>query len=275
MSEQIPTEAEVVAGLARTATEPRVLDPDVLYSVVNKDGEQRVLDLERYLTAPRRTTGSVVFTRAESLIHYLKSQVGGTADLYASAETRSLVGVLNDHWAGDAGWGDWRASLQLQTTLAWNRWANLDGAYMGQVDFAEHLEDGLLEIARPPAARMLELAKSFHVTKKATADSTIRLDNGETSVKYVEQVAGRAGSRSEIAIPEFIELGLAPFDGCDAFKIRARFRYRLNNGELVLGYKLERPEDVLRAAFDEIVATVQTETGATLYYGTPRALPAR
>lgn len=278
MSEMVPTEAEVVAGLARAAATPKPIDPSQLYAVSTSDGgvQVRVLDLERYRATPNRPTGSVVLTQAESLHLYVDEHKLGTSPrAYANVDLAQIAVVLNDHNGGEAEWGDWRATLNLLPSLGWKRWAEKDGCLITQEDFAEHIEDGLLEIVSPSGARMLEIVQSFHATNRATLDSATRLDNGETQLSYVEVVTARAGQKKNIAIPQAFELALQPFEGGASFKVKARFRYRISGQQLVLGYKLERPEDVRRAAFDEVCAFFAQETGVPLFYGQPRALPAR
>lgn len=278
MSEMIPTEAEVVARLARDADTPKPVNPTQLYTVPASDAglQVRVLDLEKYLDEPNRTTGSVVLTQAESLRRYVdEHKLNASARAYANADLGQIAVVMNDHDAGEARWGDWRVTLNLRPSIGWTRWAGKDGVLLGQEDFAEHIEEGLLEITKPTGARMLEIVTSFHATNRATVDAAIRLDSGETQLTYVETIAARAGQKKNLQIPEFIELALAPFEGGSTYKVRARFRYRLRGSELLLGYKLERPEDVRIAAFDEVAAFFAQETGVPIFYGTPRALPSR
>jgi hypothetical protein len=67
------------------------------------------------------------------------------------------------------------------------------------------------------------------------------------------------------------ELGLAPFVGEDAYRISARLRYRIRGGDLLLGYRLDRPADVLRDAVDGIADRLgQRFTLDRVFVGRPR-----
>lgn len=48
----------------------------------------------------------------------------------------------------------------------------------------------------------------------------------------------------------------APFIGEDRYRIAARFRFRVNGGQLKLGYVLDRPQSVLRDALDGVAERI-------------------
>lgn len=73
----------------------------------------------------------------------------------------------------------------------------------------------------------------------------------------------RSPSRSSFVV------GVAPFEGSAGYKIRARLRYRLAEGTLFIGYVLDRPDKVVRAAFDDVLAEVEQTTGLKSFAGTP------
>jgi hypothetical protein len=62
-----------------------------------------------------------------------------------------------------------------------------------------------------------------------------------------------------------------PFEGASAFRMTARLRYRISAGGLRIGYKLDRPEDVLREAFDDVTQVVRTNLaeGVPVFDGSP------
>jgi uncharacterized protein YfdQ (DUF2303 family) len=127
--------------------------------------------------------------------------------------------------------------------------------------FRSHLPN----FADPTAADMLELAQTFQATTKVDFASSQRVKSGETQLNYTEQQAAAAGKKGQLAIPDTFDIGVQVYDQVGAaYKVTARFRYRITGGELRLGYRLNRPTDVLQAAFDEVVGHV--ERGA----GTPR-----
>jgi len=121
---------------------------------------------------------------------------------------------------------------------------------------------------------MLELAQSFQAKTKVDFESAQQLANGRRSLQFKETVDARAGQKGEIEIPAEFKLALKPFVGTDPYAVTARFRYRINGGNLLIGYKLNRPADVQRSAFGDIVDAIKaglTERADTVLVldGTP------
>lgn len=283
------TDAQPIIDTATRAAGPTPLDPDlspiVAFSVPQGGGVQ-ILDLEQYLGEPRRAKGRVELFAAESLGRYVNAHREPGTALYADILEHRIVVLLNGHQpvpapdavtAADApalpppGWGDHRATFSTRETIEWRTWTNADGEMFDQQAFAEYLEDNAADIVSPPAADLMELAKTFEATTGANFRSAIRLDNGQRQFLYSETIQASAGENNSITIPEMIELGLAPYEGADKFSLKARFRYRINGGALRLGFKLDRPDRVIDAAFADTIKAVETETGLTVFRGTPPA----
>lgn len=178
----------------------------------------------------------------------------------------TVTAVVN---AGDeaAGWGDHRIVLTLRPTPEWTDWLAADGKIGSQVEFAEFIEQHLPEFVDPAGAHMLELAQSFQANKSAKFESSKRLTSGETQLEYREEINATAGKSGDIAIPDTFDVAIAPFEGADTFRVRARLRYRLDNGSLRIGYVLERPHAVVREAFKAVTAHIAANTRADVLNG--------
>jgi uncharacterized protein YfdQ (DUF2303 family) len=267
------TEAQAIIDNAIEAVEPTMVDPQDVYSLVVPAGARHeVLDLARLLPNPRRTQGVVHLQRVQDLERYIERHDDpALTTIWVDADAQKVVAVLNDHAATAAHWGDHRAELQLKLTDAWQHWLRLDGKLVGQEDFAEHIEDGLQDIVKPDGATMLEVAQSIQGTKSAEFKGARRLQDGNIGVEWVEETTATAGQRGDLEIPERFELALAPFEGEDAYKVDARLRYRVRGGDLLLGYRLDRPGDILRDAVDTVRDRLaQRFTVDRVFVGRPR-----
>lgn len=60
---------------------------------------------------------------------------------------------------------------------------------------------------------------------------------------------------------------LRPFQGSEPVAILARFRYRLDGGQLRLGVKLAEPQKALEVAFNQIVDEVQASVPVRVNHG--------
>ena len=265
-------ENDVVAALAREASQPVEIDTG-LYLLHNGTTIDVRKDLEKYQDRPRRKTGGDVVTDAESFIAYLAKHGLPQTELWANDKTGKIRAVINAHGDTDdtgtgeafAGWGDHQVTLALPFTKDWQQWLAADNKLMAQTEFAEFIEDHLPNFANPTGADMLELAQTFQATTKVDFDSSQRLKSGETQISYVENTTAAAGKKGALAIPDTFELGLQVHERGPIYKVKARFRYRINGGNLHLAYRLARIDDVRRHAFDEVTAHVATATGREVW----------
>lgn len=272
------TEAHTIVSTALATVEPQPLDDEGRFFsiVIPEGGSQEVIDLEELrddlLPNPRRKTGTYAVHDADSFAAYFAKHASDDTEVWADTTSHRLVAVVNAHAgtaAGLAGHEDHRLSYAVQTTDAWKAWTKLDNQLMNQAAFAEHIENRRIDIVDPSSADMLELAQSFQATIGVQFQSSKRLQSGERQLEYKEQVDASAGRSGQLEIPETFTLRLIPFEGAGVFDVTARFRYRITNGQLSIGYQLERPEDVIREAFETVIAAVETKTKATVLRGVP------
>lgn len=269
-----PGDAQAVIDAARARREARVdrVEPTEVLVYRDDSGEVRELDLEHRLDAPRRAAGTYTAATLPSFIKLVKRHLDeARTTVWVHPNSGEIVAVLDDHPADGSAWGKHRARLQLITTDEWKFWTSKDGQMLGQEPFAEHIELGLKEIRNPAAADLLEIAQSFYATTSAEMRSAKRLQDGSVKVAYVEEVKASAGGSGEFEIPKQFTLGIAPFLGEEPYEVIARLRYRLNSGHLQLGYKLERPADVVRDALGQIAGRLVHEFGDRVFMGSPRS----
>ncbi len=273
--------AAVIAELAEQAAGREILEvtPTTKIVVLAQGQHVHEIDIEDKLERPLYKTGRVAFREADSLVEYVgRHSVEATTTLWSDVNAGTVIAVLNDHARADdeqvgaPNWGNHRATLRLEETEDWQRWLKHDGRMLDQASFAEHLEDGADAIREPDAATMLEIAQSFHAKTGVNFRSATRLQDGQVQFQYEETTAAKAGHRGDLQIPTEFILGLIPFEGgAKVYAVTARFRYRLVNGALTLGYKLVRPDKVRKAAFVDITTAIADGTGFPVLAGTPRS----
>lgn len=255
-------DAEAVIASALRSAEPAKLGEHTYGVVIPADGRVELVDVTerdgRYAPRPRRKSGTYRAHNAETFVGYVEKHGLPETEVWADLQTAQVVAVVNAHTGDDhAGWSDHRLVYSVQHTPAWKAWTARDGQLMSQSDFAELIEDRAIDIVRPSAADMLELAQHFQATNGVAFESSRLLSSGEGQLAYRETIDAKAGRKGTLEIPKDFELGLIPFEGADPFKVVARFRYRINDGALRVGYRLNRPEDVLREAFESVVRQIE------------------
>lgn len=254
MTEPRPTEADTVAAITQASSEPKPLDPVSPQAlIIPAGGHAHIPDLDKYLPTPRRKTGTYKPADVTSLIDYLTvhSDTEHTT-IWIDQVTSRIVAVINDNAAGAPGWRDHRADLQLLTTPEWKHWTSRDGQRLGQEDFAEHLQDGVEQIRVPDAATMLEIAQTIQGKTKVDWRSATRLDNGEIGFAYQEEVQASAGRAGQLEIPQELTLAVSPFYGEPPSDLTARLRYRIRDGNLTIGYKLNQPHELVLGVLKRI-----------------------
>jgi len=250
------TEAGTVAELAAQPVEFE--DLDHLTVALPPGWRLQREDLEPGMAEPTRSKGTIYVHDAASFVKAVNRRKSEPDPvLYADDGNQQLVAVLNDDDGDKTGWRDYRVALHLDTTPEWQHWTLQDGKMLSQEGFASHVEDGIGELQVPAPAEMLEIAQAFHATTAARFKSGRRLASGATQFAYEEEIEATAG---EVSIPSELVLVLTPFVGAARYEMRAWFRFSLKRDQLLLGYKLQRPHDVLRAAFGDI----RTEVAAAL-----------
>lgn len=266
-------DAQAVIDAALRSAEPTIIgDSSLAAFVVPADGRLEVVDLEKrlesYQPTPRRKAGEFRVHDAASFLAYLSKHGADETEVWADAQAARIVAVLNAHTLSrTAGWADHRLVYSVQHTDAWKAWALHDGKLLDQSTFAEHIEARALDIMRPTAAEMLELAQTFQATIGVRFESTKLLSSGERQFEYRETVDAKAGRAGKLDVPKDFELALTPFEGADRFKVTARFRYRISDGALRIGYRLDRPSDVLREAFLSVVEAIESGTEHPVFRG--------
>lgn len=286
MSNEHTAETDVAAAIAITreaeAGVTRPLDPEnqPFLSVTVPNGYSReTIDLRKFRTTPWRTAGTVCPHTVEDLVRYVQRHDDAEATtVWVDGEKRQVVAVLDDHGvdnpdvAGMAGWGEHRAVLALRHTDEWLHWVNGSGESMTQEEFAEHIEDGQVEVTKPVGADLLEIAMSMQGSTNAEWKSATRLHDGSVHFLYNEDATATAGGAGELDIPQTFELLIAPFVGENPVALTARLRYRIRSGKLSIGYKLDRPNDAVRDCIDLIGERLAAAFGRDrVFVGTPRS----
>lgn len=264
-----------VITTAQRSVIPVPLVPGTVYDIVDADGNHTVLDTLDLAQKRLYKQGVFTFNELDSLIAYVKAHSTPGTSVWCDETRLHIDAVINGNLPGDdtataAGWEDHRAVLQLSHSPEWRRWMEHDGVLRSQADFAQHIEDGSNEIVLPEAATMLELAATLEATSSVEFKEATRLQSGTRQFRYEETVAARAGTQGTIDIPDTFELGLAPFIGAAPYRVVARLRYKITSDGLRVGYRLVRPEDVIRAAFMDNATRLTEECGgAPVYHGVP------
>jgi len=235
------------------------------YAIVPDDCS--LVQLEDLLPAPRRIRRGVKVVDVDSFQVYVTRYRTPGLVVFADEASHRFTALLDGSVSAEAPqWGDHTVTLRLEPGREWTRWNANNDRWFGQEAFAEFLEDNLVDIVEPAAASLLELALQFEARKSVKFESGKRLDSSARQLVYVEEI--KSGSRNgEITVPESFRLLIAPWVRTETVPLEAKFRYRIQDGDLALGYHLARPHKALEAAFDVMAEDVAEVLGVPLIFG--------
>ncbi len=237
----------------------------------------KMQDLRPMLPPPPRPVEEVDLLTAQSFIDYVKLfGTHGSSVVFADETSGQYRAVLDYHppigsQSGSVivlrGHCDHRARYSCPHSPQWNTWANSSGKMHHQVEFARFIEDNLPDIVKPSPATMLQVALKLQVKKDVQFASDIRLDNGQTQLRYEETVRGTTAA-GDLAIPDMFSIRIPIFVGGPLYDIDARLRYRLHEGKLLIGHELVRPAMVRLDAIQQVTGEIRAALeGVQLFVG--------
>jgi len=224
---------------------------------------------------PSRIAQQVALHSAQSFGTYVKEFAEESTAIFLDEDKRTFTAILDYHGGGNGKgddeaprWCEHVATFLARTTPEWDTWFGRNQKAFGQVEFAEFLEDNLIDVAEPAGADLLEITRTLEAKKDVAYSSAIRLHNGSVRINYDEVIKGTANTQAGIIeIPEQFTLQIQVIRGGSQFRFPVRFKYRLKDRALVLWYEIVRPHKILEQAMDETVAAIQEVAGLTIRKG--------
>jgi uncharacterized protein YfdQ (DUF2303 family) len=243
---------------------------DEEHQVATGPGEVRFVNLKEFLPPPNRVKQRVTLLNVPSFVEYVNRFATAATTVFANETTGNYDASLDFHDPGTRGTLEHSAAYACPQSEQWKAWVGDNGEWFEQIEFSEFLEQNLREIIEPPGAVFMQVALELQVHKSAQFASDVRLDNGQTKFRYEETVRGSTKA-GDIEIPSEFTLRLPVFVDGKSHELKARFRYRMVEGKLTLGYQLIRHMDVWNIAVKAVTEEVRqgvSAKGVHLYTGT-------
>lgn len=255
------TQAAIDAGLALA----KAFDINGTPAVMKPAGASVEL-FEQLRALPMRSKVDFTALTATAFIDYYKQFATSDSVIVYSTQSGLFKAVIDYHTAQSPDWCQHVMTYTCQQSEEWKSWMASNARDMDQESFAAFIENYQTDIQNPPAAEMMEIARSLQANTDVKFRSAVRLDNGQVQFAYNEVVNGQAGETGQLAIPQIITLGLRPFVGGPAYRVEARFRYRIKDAKLVMRYELVRPHRIIEDAVAALVVDIKEQTAATQVY---------
>lgn len=290
--------ARVMHGLS-AAQAFHVKDPDGIADAqaVVVPSDKKLLDLKPLLDAarpfPRRRVGVAKVRSTASLVALTnRHRHENDTVVFAWPDRRCplLTTIFDYHPPTDdvtsASWAQHRAVYAPELSEEWKAWTGAHGKRLDQRSFAEFVEDHVSDVIVPPAddeklaelallvggryalpADLVTLSRGLQVSSEVKVRDAVTLSSGEIAVTYEE--SHRDGKGAPLQVPNLFVLAIPVFYAGPLYRIPVRLRYSLRDGGVQWSVHLYRHDRVFDHAFEEICSTVEAETGAPLFVGSP------
>lgn len=214
------------------------------------------------LPAPQRIARAVVAHEVGGLISYVNRFKSSKTALYCKSDKEPhLLARLDDHQPGDPSHVEHTAIFHCPVTEEWARWMGANSRKFNQQEFAVFIEDNLRDVVEPTGIDFLSAITNFSDVRKVEFRSATRLADGKVNFQYSDKEA-----MVEVVFPTKIVVAVPVFMGVpERYSMDARVKYRLNGSDLQMWFELDRPDLRRRAAYDDLIALVEKETGLPVH----------
>jgi uncharacterized protein YfdQ (DUF2303 family) len=248
--------------------------------------------LDQYADHPDRMKGTATLTTLASFIEHANRQKLAESVIFADdvSAQPSLTAVYDYHEAepgpegGELGLANFlqhRAVYSFPFSDEWKAWTALSGKAMEMVDFAEFVEDRLVDVILPEegqdsiktfAARLeltlatprqlMELSRGLKVNVDLRVERAHSLKSGASKLVFSEE-----HKTDGVTVPGGFALSIPVFRGGAKFDVPVLLRYRIDKGNVTWTYVLYRTDLILRTVIKDAADRAHAETGLPVFFG--------
>lgn len=227
----------------------------------------KVASLEEFEAKPLYAKSTVAVEEVPAFSAYFNRFKAGESMIFATLKHNSIVGVIDYHRPDEKGavaaHAVHRVTFNPPLALEWKRWTGVHGKKLSQVDFAQFIEENLIDIREPAGATVLEVAKTLKAKRKVDFSSGISLQDGTQQLTYVEETEEQK-TRGAIDVPDHFVLGIPVYFGGQPYEVKAWLRYRIDDdAKLWFIVELHRKEYIEQDAFQALVKEIADETNVS------------
>lgn len=216
------------------------------------------------VSKPAFVSGGPQVATTTSLIDYVNRFKSDSTVIFADLDRAKIVACIDYHAAGSlsAGLRKHHAVLQLAHSKEWKTWTGVDECLMEQKKFTRFLEEHKLDIVSPPGAQLLEMVLDMEkgvqmrVARKMTSAGSDR-GNKQSDM----QIDGTE-------LPPVWSLAMPVYTGEPMVVVTAYARDEIDDGKIMVGFKLSKIESVIERELTRIAADISAATSVPVMLGT-------
>lgn len=228
------------------------------------------------LDLPKRPVGIVKLRDATSFIKFFQDHALPRTRVYAQLDPARFLAVFDEFFdkvdvgpemADQSDWRQFRAEFAVPASREWSTWHAINRKDLGQLSFAEFLQDNLPDVVQPDGATLLEMCLNFEAMQGGKVVAVQRLQDGSQNLQFQAE----ANASGSVKLPPEITLSIPVFENDEPVQLQARLRYRIKRDDGTITFRIElvRSHKVLEEAFRRTWARIEREAGAVILLGTP------
>jgi uncharacterized protein YfdQ (DUF2303 family) len=257
-----------LTGIGQAERRPTLVEGH--YPIIMVPADQRIISLKDHMKEKERIEQKIDLLDIGSFTEYFNKYKTPDSKIFMNdLDDKKYLHAIFDYHSEEGKkplFSAHQAKYHFPHSQEWLTWDEMDGEQMKQDQFAAFIEDNYLDIAEPDNATVLEISRSLEANSKIRFESAVRLQDGQRQFTYSEEV-GTTSNKGQLQIPEIFTLRLRVFNRGDMYDLKARLRYRINNGALTMWYDLLRPHLVIEEAVRAIENVVTERTQQNILRG--------
>jgi hypothetical protein len=293
---------EVARSFPRVGTgaipDPR--DGTVAPVTISAEGVRKVDPsiFDAYRVRPLLREGTATVSRLDSLIDLTNRHAddeGEEGALFVDepvlgGKSGSITAIIDYHGTdGQPNNCGHRVCYPFPLSPEWKAWMAMNDKPFEMIEFAQFLEDRIVDVLDPSAAdtlpqeskdyikkaggklgsptKLIEISRSLQVNENSRVKSAQVLSSGERQIVFETEHTDAAGQ--PVDVPSLFLIAIPVFANSPvAFRMIVRLRYRVRGG-ISFFYEVWRPDIVLKTAVDEAVKAATDGTSLPVFYGQP------
>lgn len=260
--------------------------------------------LDDYLPAPERKRGTAKLTTLAAFIAHTNRFKDADSVVFAddNPDAPKLLSVLDYHKQdGSPRFGEHRGLYAFPLSEDWKAWADVDGKELSQAQFAQFIEERILDVVDPKQVssdaggdklwdfaeglgilvatrtQLVELSRGLSINKEAAIAEHHDLTSGESRLRFETKHKDATGA--PLVVPGGFCIAIPVFRGDGAYRLAVRLRHRVMRSgagddardKVLWTIAIYRGDAALGDAFDRACAEVAAKTSLPVIAGEPES----
>lgn len=206
---------------------------------------------------------------ADSLITYVERFKTPNTVLFADIDADTIVAAIDYHGQSEAELIAHRAVLTLPRSLPWQKWDEIDGEMLSQLEFARFIDEYTAHFISPKPADLLELVNNIQSVEKIDFRAKTKINSDNVDFDLTATTEAFANVQGEkLSIPTHFIISIPVYFGEGKRNLDVRLRWRKSQSEgLSLGVTILNKEETRQEEFKAVVGKVAAGTNLTGVYG--------